>query len=112
MHQNNARQVDGIADAVNSALDYGVDKETGLADTIVVSYSPFDQTSLRLTAQGRRDVNNEEARPSQAAPGQSSSQQSGEKSNDPLQQLASKAGLGGLIGNSHHGVGLLPVRVA
>lgn len=58
-------------------------------------------------------MTNEEARPAQSAPGQSSSQQSGEKSDDPLQKLAAETGLGGgLIGNSNHGLGLLPVRFA
>jgi len=52
----------------------------------------------------------------EAQPGQSKSDpQSAKegKKNDPLAQLASESGLGGLFSkNSHHGLGLLPVCFA
>jgi hypothetical protein len=66
-----------------------------------------------LTASLTAGKNNKaEASPT---PGQSKSQpgaKQGDKKNDPLAQLASDSGLGGLFaGNTHHGLGLFPVSL-
>lgn len=51
----------------------------------------------------------EEATPRQSSPSQSGSQKSNQHSNNPLKEIVSQSGLGGLFGHSHHGLGLLPV---
>lgn len=47
----------------------------------------------------------------QSAPSSQGSQdsQDSKQSNNILQEIAKESGLGGLFGNAHHGIGLLPV---
>lgn len=53
---------------------------------------------------------NEDPTPSQSSPSSQSSQPSKQKqSNNMLKEIASESGLGELLGNAHHGLGLFPV---
>lgn len=95
LHENSARQVDGIADSVSGAMDSGIDQDTDLADTIMPE---------------RRGLFGDNATPSQSSPSSQSSQPSKQKqSNNMLKEIATESGLGGLFGNAHHGLGLFPV---
>lgn len=50
-------------------------------------------------------MSNEEATPSQSSP----DSQEPKKTNSIFKELTGEGGLGGLFGNAHHGLGLIPV---
>lgn len=95
-----------ISDAVNGALDKGVDQDTDIADQVMPVRSqtsdPKHEIKLLMSLQERRDMGEEEASPHQR-------KQQQQQQNNPLKALASESGLGSLFGHSHHGLGLLPV---